>query len=93
MAYQDGLHLIPPHMHDAVRLYVERGIAGGSFLTAVLSDSLTGAYRRADEANLAAMRQWVQFIYWHLPVGCWGSPGAVSGWVKRGGLAGREEAA
>jgi len=92
MAYQDGLHLIPPHMHDAVRLYVERGIAGGSFLNAVMSNKLVDAYSRADEDNTAAMRGWAEFMHWHMPSGCWGSPEKVEAWINHRGLDGIDTA-
>lgn len=93
MAYQDGLHLIPEHMHDAVRLYVERGISGGSFLNAVLQNKLVDAYQRADEANAAAMRGWAQFLHWHMPGDCWGNKIAVDDWCEMGGLVGEREGA
>ena len=93
MSYQDGFHLIPEHMHDAVRLYVERGVAGGSFLTAVLSNKFVDAYNRADDANTAAMRGWAELLYWHLPSGCWGSPEKVEAWISHRGVSGHEAAA
>lgn len=91
MSYQDGFHLIPEHMHDAVRLYVERGISGGSFLTAVLSNKLVDAYNRADAANTDAMRGWAQFLHWHLPSSCWGDAETIREWCATGGLVGERE--
>jgi hypothetical protein len=86
--YRDQLWLIPSHMRDGVSLYVEQGIEPGSFLYSVLSNDLKGSFLRADEMNKRAMVQWVEFVYWHLPSECQGSPEKVDAWIERGGLRG-----
>jgi hypothetical protein len=83
---------LPPHMQDTARLYVERGIPGGSFFTAVVSNDLKGAFGRADDINTAAMRDWCAWLYNDAPCGCQGSAEAVADWVKAGGIAGIERA-
>lgn len=84
---------LPPHMQDTARLYVERGIPGGSFFTAVVCNDLIGAFSRADDDNTAAMRDWVMWLHNEAPVGCYGSPEMVAAWTKQGGLAGWEDVA
>lgn len=77
---------LPEHMQGAARRYVEKGIEPGSFLTAVICNDLRGAFGRADEANRAAMWEWVLFFHNDAPGGCWGSPEHFAAWVKQGGL-------
>lgn len=84
---------IPRHMWQGVQLYVEQGIPPGSFLTAVLSNDLKGAFMRADEMNLAAMRKWVQFMYWDMPSDAQGSREKVEAWIAHGGLNGLQQKA
>jgi hypothetical protein len=83
---------LPAHMQDTARLYVERGIPGGSFFTAVVSNDLVGAFARADDINTAAMRDWVMWLHNDAPVGCYGSPEHVREWIARGGLSDTEAA-
>jgi len=79
---------LPAHMQDTARLYVEKGIPGGSFFTAVVSNDLMRAFARADETNADAMRDWVMWLYNDAPCWCHGSPERVREWISRGGLAG-----
>jgi hypothetical protein len=76
-------------MTDGLKLYVERGIMPGDFLTALLSNDLVEAFRRADDNNTAAMRSWALFVYSDLPRGCWGSREIVQTWCKYHGLVGQ----
>jgi hypothetical protein len=84
---------LPFHMQDGARLYVERGIPGGSFMDAVLSNNLVRAYAKADATNTAAMRDWAMWLYNDAPSGCHGSPEKVADWIKSGGLKGLERQA
>lgn len=83
---------IPAHMQDTARRYIERGIPGGSFFTALVANDLMGAFQRADDANTAAMRDWCAFLYNEAPQACWGSPEMVDAWIASGGMAGRDAA-
>jgi hypothetical protein len=87
-----NLARLPEHMHGAIARYIERGIPPGSFLEAVLSNDLKGAVGRADHINRERIGDYVRFLYNDAPAGCWGSPEAVSDWIKAGGLLGRERA-
>lgn len=80
---------LPDHMRDGARLYIERGVRPGDFLHAVLTDSLTEAYARADHINTEAMQRWAQWLYSDCPRPAWGSHAAIDAWMERGGLQGR----
>lgn len=90
MDYKDGLHLLPFHMRDGVVRYIEYGIAGGSFMTAVFENNLLQGFNRADDANTAAMTDWARFLYNYAPSDCHGSCTKVYTWIKNGGLKGLE---
>jgi hypothetical protein len=88
----DGLRHLPTHMHGGIARYIVRGIPPGSFLTAVLSNDLMGAFGKADDENRDALFEWARFIYNFAPTGCHGSPEKVSAWISSGGLLGKEAA-
>lgn len=79
---------LPEHMRDPFRLYIEKGIPGGSFLTAVVSNDLKGAFGRADDINRARMFDTVAFLVNEAPIGSYGSPERVADWINHGGLEG-----
>lgn len=81
--------LIPEHMIGGLRRYIEEGVPPGSFLTAVLTNDLRGAYERADEINSAAIGDYVRFLYSYGPSECWGSRARFDAWCERGGLSDR----
>lgn len=83
---------LPEHMRDGFRRYIDRGIPGGSFMDAVLSNDLMGAFGRADEVNRARMFDTLVFLRNEAPAGCHGSRDRVRDWIKAGGLAGIAEA-
>lgn len=85
--YEQGLDLIPLHMHEGVRAHIEHGRKVGGFLTALLEGDPM-AFGRADPTNAANAEQWEHFLANHLPTDCWGSPGKVEAWRKMGGLDG-----
>jgi hypothetical protein len=79
--------LIPDHMHGAVQRYLTHGISGGSFLTEVLSDSLTGAVSRGDETNREHLVGWALFMVNYMNYNSYGTPEKVKAWIKSGGAA------
>ena len=81
---------LPPHMRAGVSRYVAFGEPVGGFLIAVFSNDLKGAFGAADNENLAAMAQWVGFIYWDIPADCQGSRAKVQAWQEQGGLRGEK---
>ena len=74
---------LPEHMQEGMRLYIERGIVPGSFLTAVLENNLIEAFGMADHINQAHMKEWCAFVYNELPGNCHGSPEIVSAWMAK----------
>lgn len=79
---------LPEHMRDGMRRYIENGIPPGSFQRAVLSNDLMEAFRRADDVNAYAMRDYAVFLTCEAPGGCFGSPEHVKDWIAQGGLVG-----
>lgn len=80
--------LLPGHMQESTRLYLERGVMGGDFLQAVFENNLVKAYGNADETNTWAMSNWARFLYNDAPVESWGSKEKVNAWIEQGGLYG-----
>lgn len=77
---------IPDYMIGGLRRYIENGIPPGSFLTAVLSNDLMGAFAKADSTNTVAMVAYARFLYAYAPHDCHGSPAKVRAWMDKGGL-------
>ena len=80
--------ILPEHMRDGARLYIENGIEPGSFMSAVICNDLMEAFGRADMINKLCMFDIVRFFYNEAPAGCHGSPATMDAWVKSGGLKG-----
>lgn len=78
--------MLPQHMQDGARLYVEQGIAPGHFMTAVLANDFLRAAGRADEENLRSLPLWARWIYNEIPIAAHGSYEAVEKWCEHGGL-------
>jgi len=72
---------IPASAIESLRLYIDRGYSPGHFLTAVLSNDLTEAVRRADDTNLPLIPTYVAWLYGAAPYACWGSPARVTAWM------------
>lgn len=79
---------IPEHMQDGMRLYLEKGIPPGHFMTALLSNDLMGAMGRADDINRHRIFDLCAFLYNQAPIGSYGSPEKFDDWIKSGGLDG-----
>jgi hypothetical protein len=74
--------LLPQSLRGGMRRYIEDGVIPGSFLVAVLSDSLSDAMGRADEANRKRLYDIVSFVCNEAPGDCWGSRATVKAWAK-----------
>ena len=74
---------LPEYMHDGVVLYLKHGIMTGSFLTAVFSNDLTGAFGAADSDNRASLYNWASFLYNECPATAYGSPAIVAEWKRQ----------
>lgn len=88
--WQEALRLVPPHMQGGISRYLEQGIPGGSFQTAVFSNDFLGACIRADDNNKRHLASYGEFLQ-YCPHGSYGSKSAVVAWEKSGGILGREQ--
>jgi len=84
--YEKYENRIPQWTLKSLRNYIESGVPTGGFLESVLSDSLFGAFNKADSDNREALHDIVMFIYNEAPADCFGSKEHVSEWVLHGGL-------
>ena len=80
--------ILPEHMQDGARLYVERGRRPGSFMRAVLENNLVAAASNGDLINQQSLFAWATWLYNNAPGSCWGNPEAVKAWIAHQGLAG-----
>ena len=83
--------ILPEHMQDGMRRWIEHGIPAGSFMMSVLCNDLIGALGRADSINIERLRSYGTFLYSEAPSECHGSPEKVAAWEKRGGLRGHDK--
>lgn len=81
--------LLPDHMKDGMKLYIEKGILPGSFMTAVLTNDLALACSKADSINRIKLFDIVSWLFAEVPHNCWKSVDAVQEWTESGGLSGR----
>ena len=88
---EQGLHLIPSHMHDGITLYVLNGIPPGGGLRLLLENDFMGAAGRMDEENKQAFWNWAAFLYDYVPGSCKGSPEYVAKWLAHGGAGGMNQ--
>ena len=85
--------LLPEHMREGTRAYIETGREPGDFLTAIMANDFLEAVGQADVHNGMALTQWAHFIYVQAPHQCHGSKAKVEQWVADGGLAGLQSKA
>ncbi len=81
MAYQFNEMVIPDHMLDGLREYVDHGIPQGHFLTAVITNDLKEACARADRTNLRIIPAYVAWLYNEADARCWGSREKMDAWI------------
>jgi hypothetical protein len=74
---------LPPTMLAPLYAYVLDGVPPGGFLTAVITNDLSGAITKADIANFKHLRRWVLFFHWHTPSACHGSQAHMDAWIAR----------
>jgi len=82
---------LPEHMRGSIKRYIDNGVPPGDFLQAVLSNDLKESFSRADDKNIAAMFDWVCFLYNYAPIHCHGSKEKMEMWIESGGLHGLED--
>ena len=72
----------PVHILDSINRYVEHRLPPGGFVTAVLSNDLTGAFNAADTDSEAGIRDILKYVRWEIPAESWGSPAKVEAWLN-----------
>ncbi len=75
--------ILPEHIRDGMKRYVEHGIQPGGFLCAVLENNFLEAFVRADSINTARMADIAAFVYSELPRECHGSQHKMTCWIER----------
>jgi hypothetical protein len=63
--------------------YATKGNPPGGFLSAVLSNDLTGAVGSADKDSLEILPDIVKWVFNELPSNVWGSPAKVNEHIKK----------
>jgi hypothetical protein len=79
--------MLPEHMRDGMRRYVEHGIRPGDFQYLVLCNDFVHALGHADAINTARIVDYAKFLYLELPMDCWGSEEKVRTWIQARWLA------
>jgi hypothetical protein len=77
---------VPEHLRDGIARYILYGIQPGRFLEGLLSNDLRGAATDSTPASFAAIPGILNFLYWNVPMDCYGTPERFNAWMKRGGL-------
>ncbi len=72
--------MIPEYTKEAIDRWVAKGIRPGSFVQAVLSNDLMGAYAAADDTNREHMFDIVRYVYNEIPAECQGSKERFRDW-------------
>lgn len=72
--------LVPEHLREGLRRYVDERCRPGGFLVAALSNDLTSAVMRADTASLVGLHGLMLFLWDYAPGPCWGTPAKVDAW-------------
>jgi hypothetical protein len=75
--------VLPTHLQEGMRRYIEHGIETGGFLRAVLENDLAQASSRADPHAERALDRIFAFVREQVPPAAWGSPANVQAWIDR----------
>lgn len=81
--YQPKYEMLPPHLREGARRYVEGGVLPGGFLRAALANDFVGAVNRADAETVTRLRDVALFVYNELPEKAWGSRAKVKAWSEQ----------
>ena len=74
---------IPKLTLEGLRGYMRQHRHPGDWLYYVLTNDLCRAVGRADDTNLAALRDIMSYVHLCLPARCHGSPEAVKAWLNQ----------
>lgn len=73
--------LLPPHMREGAKNYIEHGIIPGTFLYRILCNDFVHAAAHADYINKTYLLDYATWLYLDCPRGAWGSPEIVNNWA------------
>ena len=73
--------LLPEHIRESVRMYIEEKLHPGDFLASVAANNLFEAARRADEENRARLADIASFFWRYAPGPSVGSQANVNAWL------------
>lgn len=79
--YNVDYSLLPEHMREGAKDYIERGYTPGGFLFSVLANDLVESFAHADATNLFMMSVWADWLVSEAPRNCWGSVAKVNAWL------------
>jgi len=85
---QRNYDVLPEHMREGMRKYLEEGVQPGQFLYHILINDFVHAYGYADIFNQQALHIYAVWLYNEMPTGSWGSRDSVDAWVAHRGWAG-----
>lgn len=69
-----------PAMIPGLKMYVEQGIAPGSFMRFILESDFIDAWCCIDSLRIQLLIEWASFCVNELPSSCWGSKEIVQNW-------------
>jgi len=81
MTYRFDYTQIPEPSMAALRLYIDKRVKPGDFLTAVLENNLMRACSHADDDNIDLIPVYAAYLYNEIPGNCHGSAEAVAEWL------------
>ena len=76
--------ILPEHMQDGARRYVEQHLMPGMFLRCVLANDFVNAFLYADPENELNLHLWAKWVSEEAPLDSWGSYNKVLEWVEGG---------
>lgn len=85
--------ILPEHMRESVKKYLENGRPVGDFLTLWLCNDFIGFFLAADDVNINRAKDYAQFMYSYIPAAAKGSIENVNKWIEKGGLNGLRKSA
>ena len=73
---------LPGNLGEGMRRYLERGVAPGDFMMAVLCNDLIRAVYHADDDNIHQFKNIVTWLMAHAHVDSYGDPAKVAKWMR-----------
>lgn len=80
--------IIPSHMHEGMKRWIENGIEPGGFLQSILKNDFMRAAQQADTTNQNFLFSYTVFLYNETPAFSHGSENNYNNWKSHRGLDG-----